>query len=90
MNEGRDTAEMRVGDIPLAIGRGMTFIYDCGDRWEFDIMLEELDANAASEELRLVEVHGSPPEQYPSWDDDWEKPAQPSVRPAWSSRVATP
>ena len=72
MGEGRDAAETSVGDVPLEIGQGMTFIYDFGDWWEFNVTLEDFDANATGEELRLVEVHGSPPEQYPSWDDDWE------------------
>ncbi|MBK8030096.1 MAG: plasmid pRiA4b ORF-3 family protein [Chloroflexi bacterium] len=34
------TSEVRVGDLGLEIGQHMTFLFDYGDNWEFDVVLE--------------------------------------------------
>jgi hypothetical protein len=75
MDEGPWTDEYRVGDLPLAVGQSMTFLFDFGDSWGFDLLLEKIDENETLEEAAVIESHGEPPEQYPSWDDeddDWD------------------
>ena len=60
------TTEVRIGDLPLRLGAAMTYLYDLGDRWEFDVQLERIDpVDRCLSKARIVEVHGEAPEQYP-------------------------
>lgn len=65
------TSEVLVGDVPLPIGQTMTYLYDFGDWWEFDVSLEQVDPEMVIEDSVILEAYGEPPEQYPSWGD-WE------------------
>ena len=47
----------------------MTYLFDFGDRWEFDVTLEQIDPSMVVEKPVILEIHGEPPEQYPRWDD---------------------
>lgn len=69
IDEGPWADEARVGDVPLRVGQTMTYLYDFGDNWEFNVTLERIDPGRAVEKPVLIERHGKPPEQYPSWDD---------------------
>jgi len=40
IDEGPWADEVRVGDLPLRVGQRMTYLYDFGDNWEFDVTLE--------------------------------------------------
>ncbi|MBZ0320165.1 MAG: plasmid pRiA4b ORF-3 family protein [Anaerolineae bacterium] len=70
MEETPFTSEVRVGEVPLRIGQTMTFLFDFGDNWEFDVVLEAVDSNRVVQVAEVIETHGDPPEQY-SYDDDW-------------------
>jgi len=67
MDEGPWTDEYRIGDLPLTVGQSMTFLFDFGDNWEFDLLLEKIDENEALKEAAVIEFHGEPPKQYRSW-----------------------
>jgi hypothetical protein len=69
MDEGPWTSEVLVGDVPLRIGQKMTYLYDFGDCWEFEVSLEQVDAEMVIEDAVVLEAHGQPPEQYPTWDE---------------------
>jgi hypothetical protein len=69
MDEGPWTSEVLVGDVPLRIGQTMTYLYDFGDCWEFDVSLEQVDPEMVIEDSVILEAHGEPPEQYRRWDD---------------------
>lgn len=71
MDNGPWTSEVLVGDVPLRVGQVMTFLFDFGDQWEFDVTLEQVEPDRVVQEPVILEVHGDPPEQYPKWDD-WE------------------
>jgi hypothetical protein len=58
-----------VGDVPLRVGQKMTYLYDFGDCWEFEVTLEQVDQDTTVKKLRVLEMHGNPPEQYPNWDE---------------------
>lgn len=48
----------------------MTYLYDFGDQWEFDVVLERVDpAAAATAEPIILDGRSEAPEQYPSWDE---------------------
>jgi hypothetical protein len=71
MDERPWTSEVLVGDVPLRIGQTMTYLFDFGDCWEFDVSLEQVDPEMVIEDSVILEAYGEPPEQYPRWDD-WE------------------
>jgi len=64
MDEGPWTSEVLVGDVPLRAGQTMTFVFDFGDWWEFDVTLECVDPDMVIEEPVVLEKHGESPDQY--------------------------
>jgi hypothetical protein len=73
LDEGPWTDEVRVGDVPLAVGQSMTYLFDFGDQWEFEVTLERIDPpGEAPHKPLLLDGQGDPPEQYPNWDgEEW-------------------
>jgi hypothetical protein len=71
MDEGPRTSEVLVGDVPLRVGQTMIYLFDFGDKWEFDVTLEQVDHDMVVKESIIIETHGEPPEQYPRWGG-WE------------------
>lgn len=65
------TDETKIGELGLEPGDGLIFIYDFGDHWEFQIVLEEI-IPSDYEYIQLLEQQGEPPQQYPEYDD-WEE-----------------
>lgn len=71
MDEPPFAPEVLIGDLPLRPGVAMTYVYDFGDYWEFDVRLERIDpVDRRMRTYRILEAHGESPEQYPSWDED--------------------
>lgn len=71
MEEPPSTNDVKISDLPLAIGESMKYLFDFGDCWRFTVTLESIDASdSRSEHLALIETHGKAPEQYPSYDED--------------------
>jgi hypothetical protein len=65
------TDEVRVGDLPLAEGASMLYVFDFGDWWEFDVQLETVQASALQlDHATILESHGAAPPQYPDWEDE--------------------
>ena len=63
-DEGPAADEVAIGDMPLRVGQTMTFLFDFGDRWEFDVALEHVDPEMEIEKPVVLEKHGNPPKQY--------------------------
>ncbi|MCG6862514.1 MAG: plasmid pRiA4b ORF-3 family protein [Chromatiaceae bacterium] len=59
--------EVNVGDLPLREGMRIGFLFDFGDRWEFDIQTESVDADSLIGEPQVLERHGEAPQQYGGW-----------------------
>ena len=71
MDEGPWTSEVRVGDVPLAVGHSMTYLFDFGDCWEFEVTLEEVDPTVKGlPRPVLTDGYGDAPKQYSSWDEE--------------------
>jgi hypothetical protein len=67
------TNEVQIGDLPLAEGTSMTYIFDFGDWWEFDVQLEKIETETAkSNYAAIVDRHGESPPQYPDWEE-WDE-----------------
>jgi hypothetical protein len=64
------TSETRIGDLPIAVGESMTFVFDFGDNWRFDVLLENIDPERKLEHVEYLEEHGKAPAQYPNWDEE--------------------
>lgn len=58
------TSEWLIGDVPLRIDQSMTFLFDFGDSWKFDVTLESVDAEKIISKPIILEKHGQPPSQY--------------------------
>lgn len=68
MDDGPWADGVRIGDLPLDVGQTMTYRYDFGDRWEFDVTLERIDPTDPSLEApKTLEEGGAAPDQYPSY-----------------------
>ena len=49
----------------------MTFLFDFGDNWQFDLILEEIKApEPNSKKPKLLASHGKAPEQY-GYQEEW-------------------
>lgn len=68
------TDQVRVGDLPLAEGATMIYVFDFGDWWEFEVQLETVQAAPGKQRrsniAEILESHGDAPPQYPNWDED--------------------
>jgi Plasmid pRiA4b ORF-3-like protein len=66
---GRVDRDM-TGDLPLQPGVTMTYLYDFGDHWVFDVQLERIDpVDLRLQKPRILETHNRTPKQYSDWPD---------------------
>ena len=57
-------------NIPLEEQNSFTFIFDFGDWWEFDILIEKIEESNCIEGFNLIKSVGKAPEQYPEYDEE--------------------
>jgi len=63
------TNEVLIGELPIQPGDVMTYLFDFGDKWEFDVELERVDpVDPHIKKPLVIESDGEAPEQYPIWD----------------------
>ncbi len=49
----------------------MEFLYDFGENWKFQILLEEIkEGSKKPGHPKVIDEYGEPPEQYPDWKND--------------------
>ena len=58
---------VKIGELPLAPGMRLDFLYDFGDQWPFTLHTESIDAGPALHKPRVLEKHGRAPKQYGGW-----------------------
>jgi len=69
-NDERFTTDCVVGELPLYKGMELTFHFDFGDDWRFQLVVESIASNdSRCSEPTVIEQRGKPPEQYPDWDE---------------------
>lgn len=68
------TTEVTIGELPLQVGSSMTFLFDFGDMWEFDVKLESINpVDISPSKAKIIEKHGESFPQY-HWDEDeWDE-----------------
>jgi hypothetical protein len=66
------TDEVEVQEVPLRPGASMTFLFDFGDNWRFNVQLERIEPiDPKLKKPKVLGKHGEAPEQYPGWDEEW-------------------
>jgi hypothetical protein len=66
MDEPPFTTEVQIGSIGLKPGATLTYLYDFGDKWDFEVELEAIDPVVPRIKGPIIlETHGDAPEQYP-------------------------
>ena len=64
-NDERFTNDYVVDELPLHNGMELTFHFDFGDDWRFQLVVESIASNNSGySEPTVIEQKGSPPEQY--------------------------
>lgn len=59
-------------NLPLQVSENFKFIFDFGDWWEFDILIEKIDESREIKGVKLIKSQGEAPKQYPDYDEEWE------------------
>lgn len=63
------TTDCVIGELPFYKGMELTFRFDFGDDWRFQVVVESIASNDnSSTEPTVIEQQGTPPEQYPDWE----------------------
>ncbi|NLH15978.1 MAG: hypothetical protein GX455_05315 [Phycisphaerae bacterium] len=66
-----DAAGTRIADLSLKPRQRFTYLFDFGDSWWHDILVEQVDQAADKGKYpRVVERHGESPDQYPPLEED--------------------
>lgn len=70
-DDGAYAKKTKVGDLPLSAGMKMTFLYDFGDNWEFEMLLEDTEAEIKLKNKKpaVLERKGKAPKQYQDHDE---------------------
>lgn len=70
----QNAAKARIGTLNLAVGQAFQYLFDFGDSWWHDLVVEAIDAPAeAGRYPRILEKHGDSPPQYESPEEDREE-----------------
>ncbi|MEH1919481.1 plasmid pRiA4b ORF-3 family protein [Nostoc sp.] len=66
--------QVQIGDLSLEAGGKMTYLYDFGDNWKFDVQLETINPpDKKIKKAKILDVHGNAPQQYWSEDDELDE-----------------
>lgn len=74
--ESPSTNEFLIEDLSLSlkVGQTMTYLFDFGDDWRFNVQLESIEPdNLEIKEPIILASHGTAPQQYPNWEDEDEE-----------------
>lgn len=66
MDEGPYAFKFLLEDMQMPDGEIMKFLFDFGDRWRFNVLLEQIVPCGRDPSLQagIIESHGTPPKQY--------------------------
>ncbi|MCC5839699.1 MAG: hypothetical protein JJT96_06195 [Opitutales bacterium] len=63
--------EVEIKSADLKPKQTLSLLYDFGDDWRFDLKLLRIEpVDDRLKRAEVIESEGTPPEQYPSWEDD--------------------
>ncbi len=64
------SARVRLGDLALAPGQKIAYVFDFGDEWRVEITVARVDADDGGAYPRLLESIGKAPPQYEEYEED--------------------
>lgn len=68
--EGPFVDEVSIGELELYEGQRILYLFDYGDSWEFDVLLEKIDSSRKlPSKPKIIEKKGKAPKQYGYFDD---------------------
>ena len=68
MREKPTSDDVLVGEIPIRLCEAMVYVFDFGDDWRFNVLLEAIDPpDSQLKKAEIIESHGKAPEQYGQW-----------------------
>lgn len=71
--QGLDASEAVIKDLYLDIEQKIFYIFDFGDNWEFEVVLEEIQKEATLlTNYEIIETKGEAPKQY-EYDNEYEE-----------------
>jgi hypothetical protein len=69
-NDELCTTDCAVSGLPFYKGMELTFHFDFGDDWRFQLVVESIASKDVScTAPTVIEQQGNPPEQYPDWEE---------------------
>ena len=69
--EPPSTDEVLIRNWQIGIGDRITYVFDFGDWWEFNVVLESIDEpDPKLKKAKVIDKKGKAPEQYPDYDDE--------------------
>jgi len=66
-SDGVFATSAKIQDIALKDGQNMLYIFDFGDYWEFDVILESVTPTKGQKKYKILEKEGKAPKQYNDW-----------------------
>jgi hypothetical protein len=63
------TDSLKIADLSLEVGSVMEYLFDFGDNWEFQLLLEEVTPDTRPGYGEIIGSKGKAPEQYPDWGE---------------------
>ncbi|GBO53258.1 hypothetical protein APA_1165 [Pseudanabaena sp. lw0831] len=65
------TDKVLLRDWQINIGDRITYVFDFGDWWEFNVVLESIEEpDPKIKKAKVIDKKGKAPEQYPDYDDE--------------------
>jgi hypothetical protein len=65
------TDEVLIRDWQIGIGDPITYVFDFGDWWEFNVVLESIEEpDPKFKKAKVIDKKGKAPEQYPDYDEE--------------------
>lgn len=72
MQSRLSTDDVNIGALPLDAGAVMAYLYDFGDHWQFEVLLENINPeDPYLHAPKILDTKGISPEQYPIWGEEW-------------------
>ena len=67
-SEPPSTNDVCIREAMLQPGTPMTFVYDFGDNWQFEVVLERIEPlDKKLKRPKIIKIQGKPPRQYGNW-----------------------
>ena len=68
-DEENFTDEIQLCELPLPIQSSMSFVFDFGQWWKFEVLLEKINGDYELDFSEIISSEGVAPDQYPDWPE---------------------